>query len=271
MTPSLLGYVATLLVVHIPWHDATLAVLVPDTRWKPEYISTLVAALGTTISTYLFFWQASQEVEEQRATHGHEPLREAPEQARAHLRRIKLDTYVGMIYSNVIALCIMLTTAVTLHGAGITDIGTAEQAAQALRPIAGPFAFQLFALGIIGTGLLAVPVLAGSAAYAVAESLRWPIGLGLTLAEARGFYLVLSVATLLGVAIDFYGADSIRMLVWAAMVNGIIAVPIMAVMMLLAAKRAVMGPFVIGGRLKALGWIAIAVMAGAVIAMVALL
>src|SRR5919108_128322 len=195
----------------------------------------------------------------------------ALEQARAHLRRIKLDTYVGMIYSNVIALCIMLTTAVTLHASGMTDIATAEQAAPAPRPIAGPCAFQLFALGIIGTGLLAVPVLAGSAAYAVAESLRWPIGLGLTLAEARGFYLVLSIATLLGVAIDFYSADSIRMLVWAAMVNGVIAVPIMGVMMLLAAKRAVMGPFVVSGRLKALGWLATAVMAAAVVAMVVLL
>jgi len=271
LTLALLAYVGTVLVVHVPFDGLLQGALLPRFSKSGEYAAMFVAVLGTTISPYLFFWQASQEVEEQRATHGHEPLREAPEQARAHLRRIKLDTYVGMIYSNVIALCIMLTTAVTLHGAGITDIGTAEQAAQALRPIAGPFAFQLFALGIIGTGLLAVPVLAGSAAYAVAESLRWPIGLGLTLAEARGFYLVLSVATLLGVAIDFYGADSIRMLVWAAMVNGIIAVPIMAVMMLLAAKRAVMGPFVIGGRLKALGWIATAVMAGAVIAMVALL
>src|SRR3954466_8182307 len=157
--------------------------LLPQLAWRSDYVGMLVAVLGTTISPYLFFWQASQEVEEQRATRGHEPLRAAPDQARAHLRRIKLDTYVGMIYSNVIALCIMLTTAVTLHGAGITDIATAEQAAQALRPIAGPFAFQFFPLGIIGTGLLAVPVLAGSAAYAVAESLRWPIGLGLTLAE----------------------------------------------------------------------------------------
>jgi Mn2+/Fe2+ NRAMP family transporter len=164
----------------------------------------------------------------------------------------------------------MLTTAVTLNAGGVTQIATAEQAAQALRPIAGPFAFQLFALGIIGTGLLAVPVLAGSAAYAVAESLRWPIGLGLTLAEARGFYAVLSVATLLGVAIDFSGADSIRMLVWAAMVNGVIAVPIMAVMMLLAAKPAVMGPFVVSARLKALGWLATAVMAAAVVAMLLL-
>ena len=271
LTLALLAYVGTVLVVHVPLDGLLQGALLPRLSKSGEYAAMFVAVLGTTISPYLFFWQASQEVEEQRATHGHEPLREAPDQARAHLRRIKLDTYVGMIYSNVIALCIMLTTAVTLHDAGITDIATAEQAAQALRPIAGPFAFQLFALGIIGTGLLAVPVLAGSAAYAVAESLRWPIGLGLTLAEARGFYVVLSVATLLGVAIDFYGADSIRMLVWAAMVNGIIAVPIMAVMMLLAAKPAVMGPFVIGRRLKALGWLATAVMAAAVLAMVALL
>jgi NRAMP (natural resistance-associated macrophage protein)-like metal ion transporter len=271
LTLALLAYVGTVLIVHVPLDGLLKGALLPRLSKSGEYAAMFVAVLGTTISPYLFFWQASQEVEEQRATHGHEPLRVAPEQAGAHLRRIKLDTYVGMIYSNAIALCIMLTTAVTLHANGMTDIATAEQAAQALRPIAGAFAFQLFALGIIGTGLLAVPVLAGSAAYAVAESLRWPIGLGLTLAEARGFYLVLSVATLLGVAIDFYGADSIRMLVWAAMVNGIIAVPIMGVMMLLAAKRAVMGPFVISGRLKALGWLATAVMAAAVLAMVALL
>jgi NRAMP (natural resistance-associated macrophage protein)-like metal ion transporter len=271
LTLALLAYVGTVFVVRVPFEGLLAGAFLPRLSKSGEYAAMFVAVLGTTISPYLFFWQASQEVEEQRATHGHEPLREAPEQARAHLRRIKVDTYVGMIYSNVIALCIMLTTAVTLHANGMTDIATAEQAAQALRPIAGPFAFQLFALGIIGTGLLAVPVLAGSAAYAVAESLRWPIGLGLTLAEARGFYLVLSIATLLGVAIDFYSADSIRMLVWAAMVNGIIAVPIMGVMMLLAAKPAVMGPFVISGRLKALGWFATAVMAAAVVAMVVLL
>jgi len=271
LTLALLAYVGTVLVVHVSWDQLAIGALLPRLSKSGEYAAMFVAVLGTTISPYLFFWQASQEVEEQRATEGHSPLREAPEQARSHLRRIKFDTYIGMIYSNLIALCIMLTTAVTLHDAGITDIATAEQAAQALRPIAGPFAFQLFALGIIGTGLLAVPVLAGSAAYAVAESLRWPIGLGLTLAEARGFYLVLSVATLLGVAIDFSGADSIRMLVWAAMVNGVIAVPIMGVMMMLAAKPAVMGAFVISGRLKALGWLATAVMAAAVVAMVVLL
>jgi len=267
LTLALLAYVATVLVVHIPLDGLLAGAFLPRLSSSGEYAALFVAVLGTTISPYLFFWQASQEVEEQRATQGHEPLREAPEQARAHLQRIKFDTYVGMIYSNAIALCIMLTTAVTLHAAGITEITTAEQAAQALRPIAGPFAFELFALGIIGTGLLAVPVLAGSAAYAVAESLRWPIGLGLTLAQARGFYLILSCSTMLGVAIDFSGIDSIRMLLWAAMVNGVISVPIMAVMMLLAVKPAVMGPFVIGARLRLLGWLATSVMAAAVAAM----
>ena len=267
LTLALLAYVAAVLVVDIPLAPLLEGALLPRLSRSGEYAALFVAVLGTTISPYLFFWQASQEVEEQRATHGDEPLREAPEQARAHLRRIKLDTYIGMIYSNVIALCIMLTTAATLHAAGTTEITTAEQAAQALRPIAGQFAFELFALGIIGTGLLAVPVLAGSAAYAVAESLRWPIGLGLTLAEARGFYLILSASTLLGVAIDFSGIDSIRMLLWAAMVNGVISVPIMAVMMLLAVKPDVMGPFVISTRLRALGWLATAVMAAAVAAM----
>src|SRR5919109_3980303 len=271
LTLALLAYVGTVFVVRVPFDGLLAGAFLPRLSKSGEYAAMFVAVLGTTISPYLFFWQASQEVEEQRATAGHEPLRQAPEQARAHLRRIKLDTYVGMIYSNVIALCIMLTTAVTLHASGMTDIATAEQAAQALRPIAGPFAFQLFALGIIGTGLLAVPVLAGSAAYAVAESLRWPIGLGLTLAEARGFYSILMIATVLGVLIDLTGIDSMKVLIWAAMVNGIIAVPIMGVMMLLAAKPAVMGPFVISGRLKALGWLATAVMAAAVVAMVALL
>jgi NRAMP (natural resistance-associated macrophage protein)-like metal ion transporter len=270
LTLGLLAYVATLLVVHIPLEGLLAGAFLPHLSLSGEYAALFVAVLGTTISPYLFFWQASQEVEEQRATAGHEPLREAPEQARAHLRRIKFDTYIGMIYSNVIALCIMLTTAVTLHAAGITEISTAEQAAQALRPIAGPFAFELFALGIIGTGLLAVPVLAGSAAYAVAETMRWPIGLGLTLLEARGFYLILSASTALGVAIDFSGVDSIRMLLWAAMVNGVISVPIMVVMMLLAVKPAVMGPFVIGTRLRVLGWLATGVMAAAVAAMFAL-
>ncbi len=187
----------------VPWGEALRGALLPQLSFKSEYISTVVAILGTTISPYLFFWQASQEVEEQRATPGQDPLREAPEQARRHLRRIKIDTWIGMLFSNGVAFFIMLTTAVTLHANGVTDIQTSAQAAEALRPVAGEFAFLLFSLGIIGTGLLAVPILAGSAAYAVAETFRWPIGLGLPLLEARGFYAILTIATVIGVGLDF--------------------------------------------------------------------
>jgi NRAMP (natural resistance-associated macrophage protein)-like metal ion transporter len=270
LTLALFAYVGTVLVVHVPLEGLREMVL-PHVAFERDYVATLVAVLGTTISPYLFFWQASQEVEEQRAAPGDAPLREAPEQARAHLKRIRLDTCIGMVFSNLIAFCIMLTTAVTLHVSGITDIQSSGQAAEALRPLAGDFAFLLFAAGIVGTGLLAVPVLAGSAAYAVAESFRWPIGLGLSLAEARGFYCILTIATLLGVAISLSGVDSIKMLFWAAVVNGVISVPIMVVMMLLAVRPAVMGTLVIGRRLRLLGWFATAVMAAAVLAMFALL
>ena len=271
LTLALFAYVGTVMVVHVPLEEMLAGTLLPRLSFTREYVALLVAVFGTTISPYLFFWQASQEVEEQRATPGDEPLRDAPDQARSNLRRIKTDTTIGMIFSNLIAFCIMLTTAVTLHAAGITDIQTTAQAAEALRPLAGDFAFYLFAAGIIGTGLLAVPVLAGSAAYAVAEGLRWPIGLGLPLAGARGFYAILTVATLLGVAINLFGVDSIKMLLWAAVLNGIIAVPIMVVMMLLAVKPEVMGTFVIKRRLRALGWLATAVMGVAVVALFVLL
>jgi NRAMP (natural resistance-associated macrophage protein)-like metal ion transporter len=269
LTLALFAYVGTVLVVHVP-ADGLRLTLLPHLVADREYVSMLVAVLGTTISPYLFFWQASQEVEEQRATPGHEPLREAPEQARRHLQRIKTDTYVGMMFSNLIAFCIMLTTAATLHAAGITQIDSAAQAAEALRPLAGHFAFALFAAGIIGTGLLAVPVLAGSAAYAVAETFRWPIGLGLPFAEARNFYAILTAATVVGVVIDLSGVDSIKALIWSAIANGVVSVPIMAVMMIMAAAPAIMGPFVVSGRLKLLGWFATAVMAAAVAAMLLL-
>ena len=271
LTLSLLAYVGALLAAGVPWEEVAVASLLPKLEWKPEYIATLVAVLGTTISPYLFFWQASQEVEEQVATPGHEPLREAPHQAREHLHRISVDTWIGMVFSNVVALCIMATAAATLNANGVTNIQTAEQAASALRPIAGDFAFVLFSGGIIGTGLLAVPVLAGSAAYAVAESRRWPTGLGLSLAEARGFYGVLAAATLVGVAVDFVHVDPVKALILAAVVNGVIAVPIMAVMMRMAVMPAVMGPFVVKRRLRVLGWLSVAVMAAAVVAMFATL
>jgi len=267
LTMSLFAYVGTVFLVNVPWGEVIRATLVPSARLDSAYLVTLVAVFGTTISPYLFFWQASQEVEEQRAAPGQEPLISAPHQARKSLRRIALDTYIGMGFSNLIAFFIMLTTAVTLHVHGVTDIQTSAQAAEALRPIAGEFAFLLFAAGIVGTGLLAIPVLAGSAAYAVAETFDWKIGLGLPLLEARGFYAILTAATLLGVAMNFSAIDPIKALIWSAVVNGVISVPIMAVMMLMAVRPEIMGAFVVKRRLKWLGWLATAVMAVAVLTM----
>ena len=267
LTLSLFAYVATVFVVQVPWGEVLQHTFMPSISFNADYIVAVVAVFGTTISPYLFFWQASQEVEEQRAADGEEPLKEAPEQAQAHLQRIKIDTYIGMGFSNLIAFFIMLTATVTLHLHGITDIQTSAQAAEALRPIAGEYAFLLFSAGIVGTGLLAVPVLAGSAAYAVAESFKWRIGLGRELMEARGFYLILTIATLLGVALNFTSIDPIKALFWSAVINGVIAVPIMAVMMLMAARADVMGQFVVTPRLRILGWLATAVMALAVLAM----
>jgi len=267
LTLALLAYVATVFVVKVPWGEVFYQTLVPSFSLKAEYIVAIVAVFGTTISPYLFFWQASQEVEEQRAADGEEPLIAAPDQARAQLRRIKIDTYIGMGFSNIVAFFIMLTAAVTLHLHGITDIETSAQAAQALRPLAGDFAFVLFSAGIIGTGLLAVPVLAGSAAYAVAESFQWRIGLGLKLLQARGFYAIVSIATIFGVALNFTPIDPIKALFWSSVINGVVAVPIMAVMMLMAMRSDIMGPFVITRRLKILGWLATAIMAIVVLAM----
>ena len=267
LTLALFAYVGTVFVIDVPWSGVLLGTFVPDVSLRPEYLLMLVAIFGTTISPYLFFWQASQEVEEQRAGRGEEPLREAPGQARQQLRRINFDTYVGMTFSNLVAFFIILTTAVTLHAHGITDIQTSAQAAAALRPIGGEFAFLLFAAGIVGTGMLAVPVLAGSAAYAVAESFRWPIGLGLKLMEARGFYAIIVAATAIGVALDFTSIDPVKALIWSAVINGVIAVPIMVVMMLMAVRPEIMGPFVVRRHLWILGWLATGVMALAVAAM----
>jgi NRAMP (natural resistance-associated macrophage protein)-like metal ion transporter len=267
LTLSLFAYVATVFAVEIPWKDVLRGTIMPSASLGSDYVVAVVAVFGTTISPYLFFWQASQEVEEQRAAEGEEPLKEAPEQASAHLRRIKVDTYIGMGFSNLIAFFIILTAAVTLHLHGVTDIETSAQAAEALRPIAGEYAFLLFSAGIVGTGLLAVPVLAGSAAYAVAESFKWPIGLGRKLLEARGFYMILTIATLLGVMLNFTSIDPIKALFWSAFINGVIAVPIMAIMMAMAAKSEIMGQFVVTPRLRILGWLATGVMALAVLAM----
>jgi Mn2+/Fe2+ NRAMP family transporter len=260
--------VAVLLVVDVPLsalHDTVL----PKVAWKPEYLTAIVAILGTTISPYLFFWQAEQEVEDEECDVDKKPLLDTPEQAPAELKRIRLDTYIGMFFSNSIALCIMLTAALTLNAHGVTDIETAADAAQALRPIAGNAAFILFALGIIGTGLLAVPVLAGSAAYAVGEAFQWPVGLERKPLEARAFYSTLAFATAIGVALNMMPIDPMKALYWSAVINGIVAVPVMGAMMLLATRTRIMGEFTIRGSLRLMGWLTMLIMATAVVAMFA--
>jgi NRAMP (natural resistance-associated macrophage protein)-like metal ion transporter len=267
LTLALLAYVAVVFAIAVPWREVLLGLLWPRVVLSAQTLTVIVAVFGTTISPYLFFWQAAQEVEEINAEPGAFALAQAPEGAREHLHRIKIDTYVGMGFSNLIALFIIISTAATLHEAGVTDIQTSAQAAEALRPLAGDSAFLLFSLGIIGTGLLAVPVLAGSAAYAVAETFEWRSGLDLKLLEAREFYAIIALATLGGVALDFTPIDPIKGLFWCAVINGVIAVPIMVVMMLLADDPKVMGTFTVTRRLKALGWLATWTMAAAVVAM----
>ena len=269
LTLALLSYVLVLLTIDIPWRVVAAHTITPHFALTSEYLTVVVAVFGTTISPYLFFWQASQEVEELDADPDAGALAQAPKGAEEHLRRIKIDTYLGMAFSNLVAFCIILAAAATLNVAGVTDIQTSAQAAEALRPLAGNLTFLLFALGIIGTGLIAVPVLAGSAAYAVAESFEWKRGLDLKLLEAREFYAIIALATLGGVALDFSPIDPIRALFWSAVINGVIAVPIMVVMMLLADDSRVMGSFTVTRRLKALGWLATGTMAAAVAAMFA--
>ena len=266
LTLALLAYLGVVCMVHIDWGEVLLHALLPQLRWDADLLLTLVAVLGTTISPYLFFWQAGQEVEDRQAGAG-QP--HSAHEVRRHLRRIKFDTIVGMSFSNAIAFFIMLSTAATLHRAGITHIETSAQAVEALRPLAGHQAALLFALGIIGTGLLAVPVLAGSAAYAVAELAGWEGSLSLKLerGQGRGFYGVIAVATLVGVALCFTPVDPVRELFWSAVFNGVAAVPIMAAMMLLASSRKVMGSHTIGPRLRAMGWLATGVMLATVLAL----
>jgi NRAMP (natural resistance-associated macrophage protein)-like metal ion transporter len=267
LTLALLAYVGVVFMLHVDWERVMVQTLVPHLQSGSSYWMMIVGVLGTTISPYLFFWQAAQEAEQRQRMQDPADLAHHDAFVREHLYRIRLDTTIGMGFSNLIAFCVMLATAITLHQHGITDIQTTRQAAEALRPIAGDYAFVLFALGIMGTGLLAVPVLAGSAAYAVADVFQWRSGLDHTLGEAKGFYGVLLAATLVGTLVDFTTLDPIKALVWSAVVNGVVAVPIMAVMMLLASRADVMGPFVVTRRLRVLGWLSVAVMAAAVAAM----
>jgi len=267
LTLSLFAYVGVVFAIELPWLDVVKGAFIPSLRMSAGYMTAVVAILGTTISPYLFFWQASQECEELRAVKADKPLHDHPEQAARQLARIRIDTYIGMGFSNLIAFFIMLTAAATLHAHGVTDIESSAQAAEALRPVAGDFAFLLFSMGIVGTGLLAVPVLAGSAAFAVAETFRWRQGLNLTPLRGVRFYGVIAVATLLGVGLGFTRLDPIKALFYAAVVNGVISVPIMAVMMRMASNPDIMGKFVVKRRLRILGWAATGVMAIAVAAM----
>src|SRR5258708_20994032 len=271
LTLALLAYVAVVFTVQVPWTQVLVRTVWPRFTFDSESITLIVAVFGTTISPYLFFWQATHEAQDVRADPSAQALIRSPEQAKPHLRRIKWDTYIGIGFSNLIAFFIILSTAVTLHEAGIVQIQTAAQAAEALRPIAGDLTFMLFALGIIGTGMLAVPVLAGSAAYAVAEAFDWQTGLDRKLFEAKEFYAIVTLATAGGALLGFTPIDPIKALIWSAVVNGFIAVPIMAVMMILAQRPDVMGQFVVRPRLRVLGWAATIVMLVAVVAMVATL
>jgi NRAMP (natural resistance-associated macrophage protein)-like metal ion transporter len=268
-TLSLFAYVGTALVVDVHWGEVARHTLLPSFSFNRDYITAIVAVMGTTISPYLFFWQSSQEAEDERIDPKAHALVTAPAQAPAALKRIRLDTYFGMAVSNLIALFIIITTAATLNANGITDIQTSTQAAEALRPLAGRFAFILFALGIIGTGLLAIPVLAGSAAYAVGEARRWPTGLARQPLEAKAFYVTLAIATTIGVAMNFMAIDPIKALFWSAVINGVAAAPIMVVVMIMAMQKRVMGQFTIPPGLAAVGWLATLVMAATVVGMAA--
>ena len=269
LTLTLFAYVGVAFVVHMPWATVARHLVFPAVSLHPGYLTVVVAILGTTISPYLFFWQAEEEVEEIKERDGARPLTRAPEQAGVEFSRIRWDTYIGMGLSNLVALFIVLTTASTLHAHGVTDIQTSSQAAEALRPIAGPAVFVVFALGIIGTGLLALPVLGSSAAYAVGESFGWHVGLTRKLHRAPRFYAVLAGATLVGAGLNFSALDPVKALFWSAVINGVVAVPVMAMLMLLAARRDIMGTFVLPPLLRVLGWIATAVMAVAAIGMFA--
>ena len=266
---SLFAYVATAFAVDVPWPQVIRHIVVPSVTWDRDYLVAIVAVLGTTITPYCFFWQSSEEAEDERIDPAAHRLIDAPGEAPAEIGRIRLDTYLGMGFSNLISLFVIITAAATLNAHGVTDIQTSAQAAEALRPIAGVFTFALFALGIIGIGLLAVPVLAGSAAYALGEALGWPTGLSRLPRDAKAFYATIAIATVVGVFINFLDIDPIKALFWSAVLNGIAAVPLMAVIMIMAMQPRVMGAFVLPKPLWAMGWLTTGVMAAAVAAMFA--
>lgn len=267
LTVSLLAYAAVLFTVDVPWSQVAVRTLWPRFTLDTNAAAVVVGVFGTTISPYLFFWQASEEVEDMAAHHGSEALLQDTRAAVAELRRIRWDTWSGMLYSNVTAYFIILATAVTLHAAGVTDISTAAQAASALRPLAGEFAYLLFALGILGVGLIGVPVLAGSGAYALSEAMGWKEGLERKVNDARGFYAIIAVSVLAALGIQYSPISPMKALFWSAVVNGVVAVPLMVVIIMLVSKKSVMGAFTASRPLIVLGWIATAVMGAAAVAM----
>ncbi|MDZ4368220.1 MAG: Nramp family divalent metal transporter [Afipia sp.] len=269
LTLSLFAYVAALAVTKVSWDDALRGIVIPQVQWTSAFLTTLVAILGTTISPYLFFWQASQEAEDQRVDAKKQPLAEKHYGAQKEFHRIRADTIVGMAFSNLIAISIIITAAATLNATGKTNIETSAQAAEALKPIAGNFAEFIFALGIIGTGLLAVPVLAGSAAYAVGEGRNWTVGLARKPREAEAFYGVLALSAGIGIFLNFTPISPISALYWSAVINGVLAVPVMILLMIIARRHDVMSKFTVAGPLCWLGWLSTAAMAVCVLAMIA--
>ncbi|MDB5802381.1 MAG: iron transporter [Rhodocyclales bacterium] len=267
LTLSLLAYVGVVFAVDIDWLAVLHGVLMPSLNWSKDYVTSIVAICGTTISPYLFFWQASQEVEEINRVGRDKPLLLAPGQARRQLRRLKIDTWAGMGFSNLIALFMIIATAATLNAHGITHIETAAQAAAALEPVAGKSAYFLFALGIIGTGMLALPVLAGSAAYAVAAQFGWSRSLDLAPGKAGPFYAIITAAMIIGTAISLAHVNPMRALYWAAVINAVISVPIMVSVMLVVSSHRLMGKLVMDFKWRVLGWGATVAMAIATVAM----
>ncbi len=268
LTLALFAYFAALLTTHIDAKALWLGLVWPRLEWSSTYLTTVVALFGTTISPYLFFWQAAQEVEDIHAYRRRHSLNHSPQQGGPALHRIEIDTLVGMAFSNLVALAIVITTAATLNKQGIMDIQTSAQAAEALRPIAGEFAFLVFAFGIIGTGLLAVPVLAGSAAYALGEARKWPVGFSRKWQEAKAFYGTVALATLVGMILNFTEIDPIKALYWSAVINGVAAVPVLITMMLIGRRSDILGTFTLGRTLTILGWFATGLMGVTVLAMV---
>jgi NRAMP (natural resistance-associated macrophage protein)-like metal ion transporter len=267
VTLSLLSYAAVLFTVRVPWGEVALRTFAPRLAFDAATATVVVGVFGTTISPYLFFWQCSEEVEDLRALQDERSLIEDAAAAPRELRRIRWDTWSGMLYSNLTAFFIILATAVTLHVAGITDIQSATQAAQALRPLAGDFAFYLFALGILGVGAVGVPVLAGSAAYAIAEAMGWPGGLASKAADARGFYGVVAVSMIAGLGLGFTSINPIKALFYSAVINGVVAVPLMVLILLLAMRPSVLGAYTASRSSLALGWITVLLMAAASVGM----